>query len=347
MAAMALVTTAACTDKRQVAAPPLREKIQTEIRSSIQFVADVTFGGKAMNVMTITASGGSFYITGTDFGFAKMDVQSNPAQPNLIFAAKNNIDTFRNGGTFSVDRDAAGAIGVWENASSSTRIALLSGMGGTVAVNMSTNTPRIVLRKPPPTGQGQPNQDYAYVYRGIVAHPSKPVFLGWTQDQYLYTLNGQDDLSLMQRTSYGNGTVCCVRNVVSWNGYMFAAFGSRLVFLPFCGDDSDSGPDETSCSSGAAFGRASAFDALQAQYVAATEDFLYVYHEPSDGFPQGLRYRRGIYMFSRQTGENVDVLPLPTGVRPRLFAVTPQNSHIYFNNDGQKLDIYRINRAGR
>lgn len=343
-AAAGLVVTSACTDKRGVVAPPLREKIQTEIRSSLQFVADVTFGNKAMNVLTIQASGGSFYITGSDFGFAKMDVSSDPTQPQLIFAAKNNLDVFRNGGTFDLTRDAGGAVGVWESASSSNRYALLSGTGGTIAVDMSTNTPKIVLRKPPPTAQGEPQQDYAYVYRGIIAHPAKPLFLGWQQDQSLYTLSGQD-LSLVSQTSYGNGTVCCVRNVVAWNGYMFAAFGSRLVFVPFCGDDSDSHSDETPCSSGAAFGSATSFDLLQAQYVAATDNFLYVYHEPSDGFPQGLQYRRGIYMFDRATGQNVDVLPLPTGVKPRLMAVTPQDSHIYFNNDGQKLDIYRILRA--
>jgi len=344
-ALVGMLVTSACTDKRQTGAPPLREKIQTEIRSSMQFVADVTFGGAAMNVLTVAASKGSFYVTGFPFGFARFDVSSNPVQPQLVYAAKNNINTFAADGIFNVDFHASGAVGIWENPNSQKRYALLSGTSGTLAVDMTSN-PRIVLRKPPLTSNGEVQQDIAYVYKGIIAHPAKPVFLGWTQDTFLYTLSG-NDLSLQSQTSYGNGTVCCVRNVVAWNGYMFAAFGSKLVFMPFCGDDDDSGPDEARCAGGAAFGSATVFDKLQGQYVAATDNFLYVLHEPSDGFPQGLPFRRGIYMFSRQTGENVDVLPLPTGIRPRLFAVTPQDSHIYFNNDGQKLDIYRILRAAR
>lgn len=344
--ATSLVVTSACTDDRTQPAPPIREKIQTEIRSSMQFVGDVTFGNKAMNVMSIQASFGSFYVTGSDFGFAKFDVSSDPTRPQLIFAARNNLQAFVGDGTFNLDNDASGAVGVWENPSSDSRFALLSGRAGTVAVNMSTNTPRIVLRRPPPTAKGEPNQDYAYVYRGIIAHPAKPVFLGWTPDTYLYTLSGSD-LSLQSRSSYGNGTVCCVRNVVAWNGYMVAAFGPNLVLVPFCGDDDDSGADETPCRSGAAFGRATVFRSLQAQYVAATQRYLYVYHEPSDGYPEGLKYRRGIYIFDAQTGDNVDVVALPAGVRPRLMAVTPQDTHVYFNNDGQKLDIYRLLRASK
>lgn len=346
VASVVLMGTTGCTDKRPSVVPPSREKIQREPRSSLQFVGDVTFGNKAMNILTVAASGGSLYATGSDFGFMKMDISADPAQPQLIFAARNNLSAFINGGTFNLDRDASGAVGVWENPSSANRYALLSGMGGTVAVDMSTNVPRIVLRRPPPTAKGEPNQDFAYVYRGIIAHPSRPLFLGWTPDSFLYTLSGQD-LSLQSRVSYGDGTVCCVRNVVAWNGYMVAAFGSRLVYVPFCGDDSDSREDEAPCRSGAAFGRATVVNSLQARYVAATSRYLYVYHEPSDGFPEGLPFRRGIYLFNAQTGDNEDVVALPMNVRPRLMAVSPQDTHIYVNNDGQKLDIYRILRATR
>ena len=74
--------------------------------------------------------------------------------------------------------------------------------------------------------------------------------------------------------------------------------------------------------------------------MVSTPNYLYVQHEPNFDQVQGNAFARGIYVFNN-SGEAVAFFPPPSG-SPRKIAVTSDDSHIFMNVDGTKLDVYRI-----
>lgn len=305
-----------CTDRRAPKITP--REVQYAPQQILQNVAEVQFQESDTITLNMVTSGGSIYLTGRPFGFAKWDVSADPENPHLTFSASDRIDQFSPDPPFGgwvVDYFASGAIGLFQN------FAFTSGTAGLSVIDMrNSNFPVEVERYP----RGDNAQDIAYVYKAIVRHPTRPLLYGFSEQDYLYTLDvsAAPQARLLTKGAYSNaGPVCCVHGATVMNDKVYVAMRSRLRVFSFAADGSLAFVSDSTL--------------LNPVNVVSTSRFLYVQHSPV-----GSGYNRkpaGIYVFT-PAGEQVAYLP----VNPLVFAVSPQDSHLYTNEDDVTVQIYRI-----
>ncbi len=317
-----------CTDRRAPKGVPVNLSATSGTNtSSLKQVADVKFQNNDTQVTNMVSSGGSLYMIGRPFGFSRWDISADPETPSLTFAASDQIDTFAPNGKWVVDWYASGGLGILG------RYALMSGTAGLSIIDISeTNHPVEALRQPPVAATDQKvSSDSAFQYRAIVASPYGSTVFGFREQDYVYTLSlSGSGVKLQSKDAYGGdgATVCCVKSATVFNGKVFVAFGSRLVWFDIDGSGQLSNPGE--------------FDQLQAANVASTGQYLYVQHAPTYGQQAGLKNPRGYYVFDAN-GNNVDYIA--DNNNPRQFQVSQGDSHIYMNNTDTSITIYRIERG--
>jgi hypothetical protein len=294
-------------------------------QSGLVYAASVQFNNQQTTALKMQMIGGSLYMTGYPFGFARWETSQNPESPTLTFAASDNIQTFSPMGQWVVDRYASGALGI------DGQLALMSGSFGLSVVSLyQTQQPIEVARYPGvQPGQTGASSDEAFIYTAIVPHPTLPqIFYGFRQEDFVYTVEiQQNGLSLVNKTAYsGNGqVVCCVVGGTSFGNGVYVAFKDALAIFSAGSDGTLQNPQ--------------VFNQLQVTGIAATQRYIYVQHSPTYGLSQGQQYPRGLYVFD-QNGNNVAFFPNSNDFIS--FAVGPDDAHLYANIDNNSVQIYRM-----
>jgi len=324
MAALSLLAVS-CTDNRPpkpILRAPSRESV-INTTQAVSLVADVRFRELSTSILNMVVKGGALYLTGRPFGYSRWDVSADPENPILTTAASDRIDQFSPDppfGAWVVDYYASGGIGIFG------QYVLTSGTAGTSVINQASAANPVEAARFPGLNKGQPTFDPQFAYTAMVAHPRLPIIYGFSQQEYLYTLNASalPNLQVVSRSPYApnGGTVCCAESATVFGGRLFVAMRSRLWIYDFGNDGSlQNGLEMTD---------------LQAVNVASTDRFLYVHHRATVNSTRALQ--TGIYVFDLN-GAYVAYLPL----NPLVFAVSPADTDIYANDDDTTVNIYRIN----
>lgn len=317
---------AACTDGRIPKADAVRMSyVEPPPRTNVSAVQEIRFNGKDIEVSQITIKGNSLFMTGRPFGMMRADIGANAELPQKTFAVSDTIDTTFPFGKWVFDWYASGALGVLG------QFVFTSGVAGTSVFNVAETNAPVEVRRYPRENEN-PNsetvvQDEAFTYRAIVAHPSLPVLYGFREQDFVYTLklSGGPQLQLVGKDAYqdvGN-TKCCVRGATLWQNKVFVAFKGSLVWF----DLLPSGRLEAGTE----------IKALQAEAVASSPDYLFVYHNPGNANPAGTNFTRGIYVFNK----NGDAVALLNTDAPLVMAAT--NDYLYVNSDNTHITVYKIN----
>ena len=319
-----MLSLSACTDGRIPKQAPVRVTRSAPQTRLIE-AADIQFDQQDTDVYQMVIKGDSLFMTGTPFGFMRWNVGANAESPELTFAAADQIDEFAPFGKWVLDWYGSGALALMG------RYAFTSGIVGTSIVDIGETHAPVEVRRHPRENEDQfaddVVQDEAYIYRAMVAHPTKPLVYGFRQQDRAYLLNFDNrGLTLARAFNYGASgqTVCCVEGATVWNNKLVVAFRSKLLFMDI-GESGDLTNPLT-------------ISTLQATNVASTARYLYVQHEPNFDQPQGISFPRGIYVFDTQ-GTNVAFLQADS---PLKFAVTSDDSHLLANNDALQVLVYRI-----
>lgn len=315
-----------CTDGRIPKADPVRMSTVTPpARTNVSAVQEIRFNGKDIEVSQITLKGNSLYMTGRPFGLMRADVGANAEIPQKTFAVSDTIDTTFPFGKWVFDWYASGALAVLG------QYVFTSGVAGTSLFNVGETHGPVEVRRYPRENE-DPNsesvvQDEAYIYRGMVAHPTLPLLYGFREQDFVYTLklNTGPQLQLVGKQSYSDAgaTKCCVRGATVWQNKVFVAFKGSLVWF-------DMLPNGT-------LEAGTEIKALQAEAIASSPDYLFVYHNPGNANPEGTAYTRGIYVFNKKG----DAVALLNTDAPLVMAAT--NDYVYINSDNTHLTVYKIN----
>ncbi len=315
-----------CTDKRTP--PPVIRPPQPEALGPSQMlipVVDLRYDEKITQVYQMSVQDNALHLTGKPFGYMKWDIASNPENPNKYFAVSEHIDHLF--GQFIVDNLVRGALGVIGT------LTVMSGdVGATVINTGQTRLPQEVFRYPAfDPNSTVPNQDFHFVWNAVVSHPQSPttIFAFNPQDYYLRGTVSSGGLQMnIQQPVYYRGpgqTDCCVRRTTVFGDKLFVAWTSKLVFYSFNPDGSLSQP--------------TTYAGLQAVNVASTGDRLYIQHQNNFSNPGSMNYPDGIYVFDRS---GIQVGFLQPDLPPKVFAVSPDNLHMYANFDDTAVRVYRI-----
>lgn len=314
------VTLLSCTDKRMKA---VTRRSATNYGDSgpLSEVADVTFKEQETTAVNMAMSGGSLYLTGYPFGFSRWDVGAEPEEPRLLAAASDRIDLFSPDppfGGWTVDNFGIGALFVRGGAAYS------SGRAGMSVISVgNASFPTEVERKPRPSSMGDQAQDLAYVYRAIVPHPSNAnILFGLSEmtNYYAVSLSGGKPVTAAARTYPMGANVCCVEAATAFNGNIYVAMRSFLAVMK---------------ANGTGLQSVGQISKLQPINVVASANHLYVHHRPIANNYTGAS--AGIYVFDA-AGNQVNFLPID----PLVFAVHPNDTHLYVNMDDLSVKIYRI-----
>jgi hypothetical protein len=321
-----LAVLAACTDGRVPKAAPIQ--IQTYApppRTNAEAVQEIRFNGADVQISQMLIKTNTLFMTGKPFGLLRADIGSNQEIPSKTFAASDTITETFPFGKWVFDWYASGALAALG------QYVFTSGIVGTSLFNVSeTNAPREVRRYP--RENENPDavdvvQDEAFTYKAMVAHPKLPIVYGFREQDFVYTLkvNAGPTLSLVGKDAYSDvgSTKCCVRGATIWQNKVFVAFRGSLVWF----DLLPSGRLEAG----------SEIKFLQAEAVASSKDYLFVYHNPGNANPQGTQYARGIYVF----GKDGNAIALLNTEAPIVMAAT--NDYVYLNSDNTHLKVYKIN----
>jgi hypothetical protein len=323
---LALSALVGCTDGRIPKADPVRMSAQTPPpRTNVSAVQEIRFNGKDIEVAQITIKANSLYMTGRPFGLMRADIGANAELPQKTFAVADDIEAAFPFGKWVFDWYASGALSVMGP------FVFTSGVAGTSVFNVGeVNAPVEVRRYPRENEnpqQEKPIQDEAYTYRAMVAHPSLPILYGFREQDFVYTLKlgAGPTLPLVGKNSYGEvcTTKCCVRGATVWQNKVFVAFKGSLVWFDLLPNGGLEAGTE--------------IKNLQAEAIASSPDYLFVYHNPGTANPQGTAYARGVYVFNK----NGDAVALLNTDAPLVMAAT--NDYIYINSDNTHLTVYKIN----
>jgi len=307
----------ACTDKRK---PPPVENQAINLPTGLDLVSTVQFNGQPSQAYQMKSHEGSLYVTGTSFGFSRWDISSDPENPSLTFAMSDNIVDFTQNflfGAWNLDWVATEALEVFDG------YALTSGVSGMSVINISnTSRPVEVLRFPNQSGVS-PGSDERYIYQAIVKHPTASKVYGFREQDSLYVLGSVlQGFPILQTLPYVNGrNVCCVEAAAFFNDKLYVAMRSRLWVFNL-----DASGNITSVHQ---------IDDLQAVNVVATQNYLFVHHEPTSSNFTPLA--AGVYVFD-STGTPVKHLR----IRPFTFAINEAETHFYSNTNDIGVDIHRI-----
>lgn len=326
--------TSACTDSRSATAAASGQNSNTQINknatstniSQLVQAAEVKVpnqNGDPTVAYQLQVRGTSLFVTGRPFMFTRWEISPNPENPIKTFAAADNIQTFTPMGAWTADYYASGGLEI------AGPMAYMSGSFGLSLVNIGNiSSPVEIARKPPldPTKPGVIPSDDAYMYKAIIAHPTLPIYYGFRQQDYVYTVDTSTvALNLIRRDSYGsNGqNVCCVTSATRFGNRIYVAFRDRVVMFDMASDGK--------------LVAAGSYNGLHAANVTSTPQYLYVQHEPISGV--ATTYPRGLYVFDT-AGNNVD--RITTGVNLLRMAVAWDDGHVYANTDNTSVKIYRI-----
>lgn len=315
------------------AAMPLRSggDVHTGSASATK-VAELRFFQEDTTVLKMAMRGNQLHMTGMPHGYAAVDIATDPelsdASGNYkLFVAAENLDLFSPDPPFGgwiVNYFADGALGF------SGRFAFMSGQAGMSVIDLNNiRSPQEVGRRPGLNSDGDQPQDLAYVYKAIVAHPTKPILYGFAAQDYIYKVNisspNNPTASVLRPISASGGTVCCVTGATVFNGLIYVAMRGGMKVMRINADDSLSDVGESTT--------------MQATNISSTASYLYVHHESLSGVSSSRS--SGLYIFDK-AGRQVKYLP----IRPKSFAVHPNNTHIYANENNAMMSIYRINSGG-
>lgn len=307
----------ACTDHTPPPAPPV-SSAPVNYGSSVNHVADVQFAGQPTQVLQMTVYQGSLYLTGRPFGLSRWNISADPQNPSLIFAMSDDIVGFSDAkffGPWIVDWYASGALAVVDG------YMVTSGTSGVSVVDIrDTNHPKEVNRAPR-NQSGTTQVDSRLTYTGLIAHPRLPYLYGFRFQDSIYQLNrALPNFSILNNFSPG-GDLCCTRAAAFYNEKIYTASESRLGIYDVNAQGQFSNYSEST--------------QLQAWWVYATPNMLYVHHEPKASIPSS--FAPGIYAFNR-SGQLVNYYP----VRPLLFAVSDDDRYLYANPDDTQISIYQL-----
>jgi hypothetical protein len=283
-------------------------------------VSEVMFDGQEMVALQMTQKAGALYLTGRPFGFSRWDITANPEAPHMTFAASDNILGFVPNGKWIVDYFAGGALGILGP------YAYMSGAVGMSAVDIGqTETPVERGRYPaqdPNSDDITKDAEGAYAYRAIAANPTVPVFYGFREQDYVYTLSANGPkVQIVNKEAYGQTNVCCVNGATVFKNKLFVAFTSSIWMFEMESNGRLSEP--------------TIIDKLQAYDVQASDNYLYVHHQPTYASSSAALNPPGVYVFD-ETGEQKAFLP----ISPQRFAVSPSDSHLYANEENTSIRIY-------
>jgi hypothetical protein len=325
-----------CTNRQNTSSFPVEFNPSQASAGSLTYMANVQFQGLSTDVMQMQMVGSTLFLTGTPFGFMRLDIgpnSSNALTPVLTFDAKDNMSSFS-------PYPGNPSLGFWdptELASGALAIigpfAIMSGTFGASLVNITqTNLPVEIYRYPLPDSKGDQGADSAFQWMGAVAHPTLPLLYAFRQQDYLLTYNvstASPYLTLGGQFPYtSSGTVCCVEGVTNFMGKIAIAMSSRMWFF----DMESTGALDNWVES----------DALQATAVASSTDHLYAFHSPSAANPSGASYPRGIYAVN-SSGDSDAFFPIQNVVN---FAVSADNNYLFTNEDNTQIKIYQLNWTG-
>ncbi len=321
-----MASLSACTDGRIPKADAVRMNTLTPAsRTNVSAVQEIRFNGKDIEVSQIAIKGNSLFMTGRPFGMMRADIGANAELPQKTFAVSDTIDTTFPFGKWVFDWYASGALSILG------QYVFTSGVAGTSLFNVGETAAPVEVRRYPRENENPASesvvQDEAYIYRGMAVHPTMPIVYGFREQDYVYTLKltGGPQLSLVGKDSYADvgSTKCCVRGATVWQNKVFVAFKGSLVWF----DMLPNGRLEAGTE----------IKALQAEAVASSPDYLFVYHNPGSANPAGVAYARGIYVFNKQG----DAVALLNTDAPLVMAAT--NDYVYINSDNTHLTVYKIN----
>jgi hypothetical protein len=251
---------------------------------------------------------------------------ANPQSPTLLFAASDNLNAFSPippFGYWGVDNLASGAVlslGQFSAMSGTLGASLVSRVAGNSAATE-------IWRQPMPSSTGVGVKDLGFVYNAMAKDPVSQTVYGATPDSYVYAINATTTaLTLRNRYNYSasGSTVCCSKGAAVFGNRLFIGMGTKLLIYTIASGGNLSAVQE--------------FTGLQATKVVATNNYLYVLHQPSNAFPAGQTYQPGIYMIDR-SGRMAGYMQ----ITPRVFAVY-QDQYLYANIDGNAVNIYQFHQ---
>lgn len=321
-----LAALSACTDGRIPKTAPVRFTTPTAIpRSNAEAVQEIRFNGADIQISQMLVKGNTLFMTGKPFGLLRADIGSNQEIPQKTFAVSDTIDTTFPFGKWVFDWYASGALAALG------QYVFTSGVVGTSLFNVGETNAPVEVRRYPRENE-DPNaenvvQDEAFTYRAMVAHPTMPILYGFREQDFVYTLrvNGGPSLQLAGKDSYADvgNTKCCVRSATVWQNKVFVAFRGSLVWFDLLSNGRlEAGTD---------------LRFLQAEAVASSPNYLFVYHNPGNANPEGAAYARGIYVFNTKG----DCVALLNTESPLVMAAT--DNYVYINSDNTHLKVYKIN----
>jgi len=270
---------------------------------------------------------GSLFVTGVPFMFARWDLTADPENPMQIYAASDNVLQFSPDPPFGGWVESAlgaGALGIFGN------FAVTSGnVGASIIqvgpqVQVSTEVNRYPAVNSPP--------DAAYQYKAIIEAPiigpQGPAIYGFTQQDGAVRLapglnpNGQPTLTPVLLNPYSpGGPVCCAVGATVFQNQLFLAMRTQVWTFSF--------------DQGANLNRTGTMAQINPVAIYSTPNFLYIEHQPTSNGNQSMQ--AGVYVFDRNQN-NVNYFP----IAPLSFAVSPDDSHFYSNEDDMSVKIYRI-----
>jgi len=338
IAATLLLLLAACTDGRS----PLvvQEASNLPNTGPLLQVANVQFGGQNTAVNQMQVAYGSLFLTGTPFVFARWDITASPESPHQTFAASDNVSAFSPDPPFGgwiVSEFGAGAMGIFGN------FALTSGSFGAsvIQVGPSVQTAQEVARYPMLGANGDQAADVSFEFKAAVPIPSSPYIYGFTEQDGVYLLNASNPANISRiplnlpnsviLPYSNNGPVCCATGAALLGNKIFLGMRSQLWVITVSQATATNGVPFT-------LGRVASLPGAMASLnpvgVFATNRYVYIHHEL---IPGSNGARPGIYVFD-QNFNQVNFFP----IQPLSFAVSPDDVHVYSNEDDLSVKIYRL-----
>ncbi len=290
-------------------------------------VSAVQFGGQNTAAQQMQVSNGTLYLTGTPFMFAEWNISTDPENPIETFAATNNVLAFSPDPPFGgwvVTEFGAGALSIFGN------FALTSGSYGSsvIEIGPSAQQAQEIARYPMLDANGDQPADVSFAFTAAVGIPGSNAMFGFTQQDGAYLINVSNPTGLNQArvslTPYsGSGPTCCAVGATFFNSMIYLAMRSGVWPLTV----STSGVLSRTTVPGL-------ISTLQPVNIFATSRYIYVHHEPTSN--GNTSSPAGIYVFDAY-GNTVSYFP----IQPLAFAVSPDDSHIYSNEDDVSVKIYR------
>ncbi len=320
-----------CTNRNSTGEDNSRTGLSSDLPAqSATQVAEIRYQGNDIDVWNMIVDNNTLYFTASGTGgkigpgFAGANIVADPELPTLNFAVGSQTNNLLN--QWIAPLYARGAIAINNN------LALTSGTAGMSAYDLTQSAKEIFrVPTPPPTGSETLNitGDAAYVWSTAVFHPAAPVLYAFKSQEYAMTyLVTSSGLQLLGKENYSpNGKpVCCATSSVIFNNAIFVAFSSELRVY-----QTDTNGRLYRVNSD------SEMLQLQAAWVTASPNYLYVLHKPNNS-ATGRKDPSGVYVFNRDFQQ---VGYIPMSPVPQMIAAHPQDTHFYAKFNNAAISILR------